>query len=210
MTEDAIREPFTKISPLIVDARRTPDIKSESLSLLRSKEVDFGNRVMALFGSNEQSKSDWAAFKPSIVINEDTTFDSVKPAIVEALKSGLEFWRASKKVGTIDLFMDQNLTLYERALDFVGVGGNRGSSASFSEAVDQMSVVASNQAEAQTKERIDNLYNEESRKGSLFLGKLAYGKIGVLWNVGGRQIFNYGEAFKENVAKVRNFISAKT
>jgi hypothetical protein len=208
MTEDVgVRESIAITPAKIVDATRKPATQ-ETVSLLEAKERGFNDKVMAVFGSNEDIHGrTWARFEPRFKVNDELSMDILKPTITEAFKSGIEYWTGVKKSEAFSLEAEQNLTVYERALDFLG--GSRRSSSSFVEAIDQMSLLASNLAGLQASKRIDDLLEQEAQKGPLYLGKLVYGKLGILWNVGGREIYDYGEDFKNHVTELRAYITSK-
>jgi hypothetical protein len=182
-------------------------VHEKELTPIEIKGKVLSQKVNALFGSGEKSPIIDTTFKPAIEITEATTLDNLKPAIKETLVAGMDFWAEFKKTNQFSLEADQNITMYERALEYID--GPRNTSTSLISTIEQLSAGATKQAAEQSDKRLDYLYSIQVRKAPLFLGRFVFGKLGVLWNVGGKQIDDYEKSFRQNTEKVKDFIVGK-
>lgn len=166
------------------------------------KEAKYMNGVFEVFGPSGLPKNEYAPFEPSLPVEDSTTLEDIKSALVEVIKDGAEYWTSFRKLAKFSPPAEAQIALHERALGFLN--GERSDTRSFKEVVGQMSEMMKAYSEDQKKDRVDTLYETESRKSPLWAGKLAYTKIGVLWNVGGSQITDYQEKFVKHAERVKD------
>lgn len=158
--------------------------------------------IFNVFGPSNTPKNEYEQFSPSLAVEDDTTLENLKPVLSEVLTSGVDFWKAFIKLAKFSFPAEAQLALYERALGFLN--GERSDTRSFRETVGQMAEIMKLYSEGQKRDRIDRLYEKESKKSPLWVGKLAYGKVGVLWSVGGSQICDYQENFIKHAERVKD------
>lgn len=166
------------------------------------KEAKYMKGVFEVFGPSDAPKNEYTPFEPSLPVEDSTTLEDIKPALVEVIKDGADYWNSFKQLAKFSPPAEAQIALHERALGFLN--GERSDTRSFKEVVGQMSEMMKMYSQDQKKDRVDTLYEKESRKSPLWLGKLAYTKIGVLWNVGGSQITDYQEKFVKHAERVKD------
>jgi hypothetical protein len=164
---------------------------------------------MSIFGSKEEPSVNNSSFDPIVTVDVETTFDELRPKLETSLRSGLEYWQTLGRVTKGSLETAQNIDLYEKGLRFLN--GESTNSSGLVEVVSQMEAVAINQAESQFTKRIDECYDWNNKvHNPVWLGRLVWGKLGVVWNLGGRSIDKYKQDVISNAIKVGNFITNKT
>lgn len=166
------------------------------------KEEKYMRSVFEVFGPSGIPKNEHTQFDPSLPVEDSTTLEDIKPALEEVIENGKQYWLSFKKLAKFSPPAEVQLALHERALGFLN--GERSDTRSFKEVVGQMSEMMKLYSEDQKRDRIDILYEKESRKSPLWAGKLAYSKMGVLWNVGGSQISDYQEKFVKHSERVKD------
>lgn len=190
------------ITNIGVEKQRFADTESAQFKEVLKRENKYIGGIFNLFGPSNTPNNEYEQFSPSLAVGDDTTLENLKPALSEILTNGVEFWTAFIKLTKFSLPAEAQLALHERALGFLN--GERSDTRSFREAVGQMAEIMKLYSEGQKKDRIDRLYEKESKKSPLWVGKLAYGKVGVLWSVGGSQICRYQESFVKHSERVKD------
>lgn len=183
------------------------DTESQEFADTLAKEKVYMERVITVFGPKIAPKDKFAQFEPAITVEDSTTLDALKPALTDTLSAGVEYWKAFLKAAKFSPAGEKQLALHERGLDFLN--GERSDSRSYVEVVDQMATFAQIYAEGQRDDRVDELYARENSRNPIWLGKLAYGKAGVLWNVGASQIYHYEESFRNHAQRVKSIAVSK-
>ena len=195
------------ITNTLSQREKLANAESQEFADALAKETVYMEKVLTVFGPKTTPKDKFAQFEPAIAVEDSTTLDALKPALVDTLSAGVEYWKAFLKAAKFSLAGEKQLALHERGLGFLN--GERSNSRSYVEAVDQMTTFAQVYAEAQREDRVDELYTRENSRNPIWLGKLVYGKAGVLWNVGASQIYHYEESFRNHAQRVKAIAVSK-
>lgn len=190
------------ITNTVVWQSRLVDTGSVQYKEVLERESKYMKRMLGVFGSKDVPKDEYAQFNPALTIVDGTTLENLKPALKDVLISGIEYWNALIKLAKSSLAGESQLALHERALGFLN--DERSDTRSFKEVISLMSEMARMYSEDQKWDRIDKLYEKEIKKIPLWAGRLVYGKIGVLWNVGASQICDYQKAYADHSERVRD------
>ena len=183
------------------------DTESQEFQDVQTKEKEYLTGILTAFGPSSTPKDRFAAFEPATVVEDSTTLEELKPALSRALAGEVEYWKAFIKAAKFSPTGEAQLALHERGLGYLN--GERSDSRSFVEAIDQMATLSTVYAEGQKDDRIDELYTRENSKNPIWAGRLVYGKFGVLWNVGGSQIYHYEEVFRSHAQRAKNLALSK-
>lgn len=184
------------ITNTAVRESRLVDTESDQYKDVLRREGVYMEKMFKVFGPKDAPSNANAQFIPALAP------ENLKTALSDVLISGVEYWRAFIKLAKFSLAGESQLALHERAWGFLN--GERSDTRSFKEVINQMFEIMKMYAEGQKRDRIDELYEKETKKRPLWAGKLAYRKIGVLWNVGASQICDYQKAFVGHSERVRD------
>jgi hypothetical protein len=200
---EALTEPIRgDVTKIVAETSKLVDVNSPLYKETLRKEEDYMQKMFETFGPKEAPRSPQDEFAPSLSVEDNTTLEDLKPALSEVFKSGVEYWSSFIKLSKFSPPAESQLALHERALGFLN--GERNDTRSFKEVVTQMAEITKVYSEDQRKDRVDSLYAKKTKDTPLWLGKLAYTKIGVLWNWGAREICNYQEDFSKHAMRVKD------
>ena len=186
------------------------DNDRERVQILVEKNLNsFVDADIALFGPANEPQNKLEKFVPAVSIDDKTTIEDIKPSLKVSLETGIGLSRAVIEAAKpqIRLESEKNLTMFERALAVLN--GERQNSNSLVESVKLLTDLAIAFSEAQYSDRMDTLYEQESKKSSIWLGKLVLGREVFLGGVGGDEIRQFKEDFRKHALDIKEVVVRK-